>query len=88
MNQSEPNLIHSGLSGLVTKDGATVRVYITRLENEPGWALEVVNSSATSTVWDDLFPSDQAAYAAFQRAIDEEGIQSFLDQGKVIPFKR
>jgi hypothetical protein len=88
MNQSEPNLIHSGLSGTVTKDGVTVRVYIVRLENESGWSLEVVNSSATSIVWDDLFSSDQAAYAEFQRTIDEEGIQSFSDTGNIIPFKR
>jgi hypothetical protein len=69
MNQSEPNLIHSGLSGTVTKDDVTVRVYIVRLDNEPGWSLEVVNSSATSFVWDDLFSSDLAS-TAYRHYID------------------
>ena len=77
-----------GLSGTVTKDGVTVEVSIVRLENETSWSLEVVNSSATSIVWDDLFLSDEDAYAEFQRTVAEEGIKTFLDRGNVIPFKR
>jgi hypothetical protein len=88
MNQREPNLVRSGLSGTVTKDGVTVEVSIVRLENETSWSLEVVNSSATSIVWDDLFLSDEDAYAELQRTVAEEGIKTFLDRGNVIPFKR
>jgi hypothetical protein len=88
MNQREPNLVRSGLSGTVTKDGVTVEVSIVRLENETSWSLEVVNSSATSTVWDDLFLSDEDAYVEFQRTVAEEGIKTFLDRGNVIPLKR
>jgi hypothetical protein len=88
MNQREPNLVHSGLSGPVSKDGVTVEVSIVRLENEPNWSLEVVNSSGTSIVWDDLFSSDEEAYAAFQRTVAEEGMKSFLDRGNVVPFRR
>ena len=88
MDQREPNLIHSGLSQTVTKDGVTVEVSIVRLVNETSWSLEVVNSSGTSIVWDDLFPSDEDAYEEFQRTVADEGIRTFLDGRKVIPFRR
>ncbi len=88
MDQREPNLVRSGLSQTVTEDGVTVEVSIVRLEHETNWSLEVVNSSGTSIVWDDLFPSDEDAFAEFQRAVAEEGIRTFLDGGKVIPFRR
>jgi hypothetical protein len=88
MNQREPNLVHSGLSRMVTKDGVNVEVSIVRLENETSWSLEVVNSSGTSIVWDDLFPSDEEAYAEFERTVADEGIRTFLDGGRVIPFRR
>jgi hypothetical protein len=88
MDRREPNLVHSGLSRTVTRDGVTVEVSIVRLENETAWSLEVVNSAGTSTVWDDLFLSDEDAYAEFERTVAEEGIRTFLDGGKVIPFRR
>jgi hypothetical protein len=88
MDQRDPNLVHSGLSRTVTKDGVTVEVSIVRLENETAWSLEVVNSSGSSIVWDDPFSSDQDAFAEFERTVAEEGISTFLDGGKVIPFRR
>jgi hypothetical protein len=87
MKEHEPNIVHSGLSGIVSKDGVTVKVSILRLENDPRWSLEVVNSVGTSTVWDDLFASDDDAFAEFQRTVAEEGMRAFLDNGNVIPFK-
>ena len=80
MKQREPKLIRSGLSGTVTEDGVSIEVDIVRLEDEPSWSLEVVNSSGTSIVWDDLFLSDEDAYAEFQRTVAEEGIKTFLDR--------
>ena len=44
--------------------------------------------SGSSIVWDDLFSSDQDALAEFERTVAEEGISTFLDGGKVIPFSR
>ena len=88
MNQREPNLVYSGLSRTVTKDGMTIKVSIVRFENESEWSMEVVNSSGTSIVWDDLFPSDEDAFAEFKRTVAEEGIRTFLDGGRVIPFRR
>ena len=88
MKEREPNLVRSGLSGTVKRDGVTVEVSIVRLEDEPRWSLEVINSSNTSIVWHDLFLSDESAYAEFQHTVAEEGIQTFLDSGNVIPFRR
>jgi hypothetical protein len=88
MIERNPNIIRSGLSRTVKKDGVTVEVSIFRLEHETQWSLEVVNSAATSIVWDELFASDEDAYAKFERTVADEGMQAFLDKGNVIPFRR
>lgn len=85
--ERDPNIVTSGLSGTVTEQGITVEVHIIRLEDEPGWTLEVVNQNGTSTVWDDSFVTDDAAWGAFCRTVEEEGMQAFLDQAVVIPFR-
>ena len=87
MFPADPNLVTSILSGPFKKDGITVHVHIVRLENEKLWSLEVVNAQGTSTVWDDLFPTDEAAFAEFQRTVSQEGMKAFLDQGNIIPFR-
>ena len=88
MKERIPNLVRSGLSGIVSKDNVTVEVIIVRLESESKWSLEVLNNAGTSIVWDDLFDSDEDAYAEFQRTVEEEGMRAFLDNQNVIPFKR
>jgi hypothetical protein len=88
MSERDPNIVNSGLSRKVTRDGVTVEVSIIRLEHENEWSLEVVNSANTSIVWDELFPTDEAAYAEFERTVAEEGMQTFLDSAKVIPLRR
>jgi hypothetical protein len=88
MSERDPNIVNSGLSRKVTCDGVTVKVSIIRLEHEKEWSLEVVNSANTSIVWDELFPTDEAAYAEFERTVAEEGMRTFPDRGKVIPFRR
>ena len=87
MKERIPNLVRSGLSGIVSKDNVTVEVIIVRLESESKWSLEVLNNAGTSIVWDDLFDSDEDAYAEFQQTVEEEGIRAFLDNQNVIPFK-
>ena len=67
--------ITSPLSGPFSEGGLTVDVRIYRLENSK-WALEVIDSLGTSTVWDDQFESDEEAKAEFHRCIAEEGIVS------------
>ncbi len=88
MHERDPNIITSSLSGVVTEQGVTVKVTIIRLENEPGWSLEVENEHGTLTVWDGLFATDDAAHAAFRQTVDEDGMRAFLDQAVIIPFKR
>ena len=87
MVERDPDIVYSGLSRKVARDGVTVEVSIIRLEHTE-WSLEVVNNAGTSIVWDELFASDEEAYAEFERTVAEEGMQTFLDSGKVIPFRR
>ena len=88
MVEQDPKIIDSPLSRRVTKDGITVEVSIIRLEHESEWSLEVINAANTSIVWDNLFPTDKAAYAEFERTVAEEGMKTFLDSATVIPFPR
>jgi len=62
-------------------------VNIIRLDSEPGWSPEVENEHGMSTVWDDLFASDDFAHAACHQTVDQKGIRAF-NQAIVIPFKR
>jgi len=48
----------------------------------------VVNAANTSIVWEEPFATDEDAYAEFERTVAEEGMRTFLDSGKVIPFRR
>ncbi len=84
----DPKIVKSELSRTVRKDGVTVEVSIIRLEDETEWSLEVVNAANTSTVWDDLFASDEEAFAEFERTVAEKGMEAFFDSGKVISFPR
>jgi len=60
-----------------TENGHTIDIDIYR-GTDPGWTLEVIDASGSSTVWDDLFDTDQAALAEALRTIREEGIESLV----------
>jgi hypothetical protein len=77
---ADPKIINSPLSRVVEEDGVSVKVCIYRLENTK-WSLEIVAQNGMSTVWDDLFPSDEAALAEALKAISEEGLESFSIEG-------
>jgi uncharacterized protein len=68
----------SPLSATVTRAGTSVDVHIYRSDNNgrDGWVLEIVDSFGTSTVWDDLFPTDGAALAEAFNTIGAHGIES------------
>jgi hypothetical protein len=83
-----PNVITSSLSREFSRDGIVVDVDIYRLEDENHWTLEVVNDAGTSTLWDDHFPTDQAAYDEFLRTALNEGMTPFREAAPVIPFPR
>lgn len=84
----DPNLVFSGHSGHFSSDGITVEVSIVRLEDGTEWTLEVQNANGTSIVWEDTFPTDDAARAEFLNTVKEEGMKVFLEDGNVIPFRR
>ena len=86
MSDRDPNLIVSPLSGPVTIDGVTVDVQIYRLEHDPRWALEVINEAGTSTVWDDLFDSDDEAFRAFTLTVEQEGMEAFAEEPDATDF--
>ena len=75
----EPKLINSPLSCVVEENGVSVEIAIYRLEDTE-WSLEIVASDGCSTVWDDLFESDEAALAEGLAAIKDEGIKSFFER--------
>lgn len=87
MPHRDPNIVRSGLSQTIVSHGLKADVEIYRLEDGPDWALEVVDQDGASTVWDDLFPTDQKAFEAFQEALQEEGLAGLLGRSNVIPFR-
>ncbi|WP_336492578.1 hypothetical protein [Methylobacterium nigriterrae] len=85
MSIKDRHLEFSPLSGRITRDGFTVEVKIYRfVGDEADWALEVIDHEGGSTVWNELFATDDAAYEAFRLAVDEDGIGSFLEPGETL----
>lgn len=81
MTDEDPQIELSPLSRTITSDGFTVDVLIYRLAGDSfGWTLEVVDQEHASTVWDDVFATDQAAFAEFNEVLQTEGIRSFFEQ--------
>ena len=39
----------------------------------------MINETGTSTVWEDPFDTDVVAMEAFRRAVEFEGMETFLD---------
>jgi hypothetical protein len=70
-------LIMSPLCQAVERDGRSVQVEIYG-DGDGGWILEVVDEFNSSLVWDDSFPTDQAALDEVMRQIEAEGISSLI----------
>lgn len=88
MQLAQRNLVDSGLSQRTIIEGHKFKIEIYRLEHEPQWSLEVVDEDGTSTVWDDLFDTDQAALDEVLKTIKEEGLSAFRDSGNVVSFPK
>ncbi len=73
----EIELLYSDLQTRFSKDGQTVEIKIYRTP-DTDWTLEVVDSGNNSTVWEDTFPTDEAALAEGLQAIKDEGILAFV----------
>ena len=75
---AKPQIIKSPLSRVIEEGGVSVDVRICRLEDTE-WSLEIVANDGNSTVWNDLFPSDEDALAEALKSIGEDGIRSFSE---------
>ena len=76
----DPKIEYSPFCEEIRRDGATVKLQIYRLKDgTEGWSLEVVDSKNTSTVWDEMFATDQDARDEFYRTLETEGIHSFSE---------
>lgn len=73
----ESDLIYSKHCQTVSRNGKTVEVQIYS-SGKNDWILEVVDEENNSTVWDDLFATDDEAFQEFQRTLEEEGIESMI----------
>ncbi|SHK60787.1 hypothetical protein SAMN05444321_0029 [Bradyrhizobium lablabi] len=80
MIDDDPELEYSSLCEEVRREGTTVKLQIFRLKGSTdGWSLEVVDHKDGSTVWEDLFATDQEARDEFYRTLELEGIHSFAE---------
>ena len=70
-----------GITKEIEKDGLKVTIEVYEGE-ESGWILEIVDEQWNSTIWDDLFPNAKEALNEGIKAIEEEGIQSFIGNSK------
>lgn len=77
----EKELVLSELRQTVSRDSTFVEIEIYRLEDDDTWTLEVVDETNASTVWDNKYPTEQAALDEALRVINEEGIRSFMKPG-------
>jgi uncharacterized protein len=71
-------LMSSPLCQDVSADGETVRVEIYRGVDDKGWILEVIDKYGNSSVWNDLFDTDNDAFKAALKTIEDEGIHSLI----------
>jgi hypothetical protein len=71
----------SNITKEIEKGGSKVTIEVCKAD-KGGWILEIVDEGWNSTLWDDLFMSSKEALDAGIRAIDEEGIQSFIGDSK------
>ena len=78
----EPELIYSDLNTRYTEGGLSIDINIYRLP-DTDWILEVVADDGNSTVWEDPFATDEAAFAEAMEAIKEYGIPSFSEDAEV-----
>ena len=75
--EDDYQLVMSPLCQSITDKGRTVRIEIYRGQDSD-WTLEAVDVFNNSTVWDDLFATDQAALDEALRTVREEGIESLV----------
>ena len=77
---TEEDLIDSPYAQMLEKDGQYLSIQIFKLPDED-WTLEIVSPDNTSTVWDETFTDDEAAFNTAIEAINEAGgILGFIQE--------
>ncbi|MEJ8472580.1 hypothetical protein [Roseibium algae] len=84
MRMEEPEIIVSRYSRTYEEDGLSLEICIYRLVGAE-WTLEIVSEDGCSTVWDDPFGSDEEALFIALKAIEEDGVESFSNEGGDVP---
>lgn len=77
-HEPDPKIIDSAHSGRFEKEGHHINVCIYKMEGTNEWSLEIVDSHGTSTVWGEMFLTDEDAWNAFIEVIEKEGITSLV----------
>jgi hypothetical protein len=77
-------LVKSPLCQTITVNGHTIDIEIYH-GPDTDWTLEVVDSLNNSTIWDDLFATDQAALDEALRTIREEGVEALVGPPSDVP---
>lgn len=76
----ERDLIYSPLQQSYSAGAHRVEIHIYRMP-DTGWSLEVVDEHNNSTVWEDLFETDEEALAVALQELNEDGIDAFIARG-------
>jgi len=80
-------IIESPLSTKINDESTYVDIEIYRGGDDDFWTLEVVDETGGSTVWDDKFPTDEAALKEALETIEDEGLASFMQDEVKMPTK-
>lgn len=73
------NITRSPLCQAFTSDGITVQVEIYKLESGGGWTLELIDEEGGSTVWEEQFATDTAAFAEFTEGLAAMGLAALIE---------
>ncbi|MCJ8312084.1 MAG: hypothetical protein HRU38_03770 [Saccharospirillaceae bacterium] len=68
----------SPLSQMLSSGNKTVQIDIYSGEDEDGWVLEIQDEHGNSSIWDELFATDQEALTEAKKEILAEGINHFI----------
>jgi len=79
MNTGDPEIVESEHSRFVTSDGITVELCIYRLDTGTEWSLEVVTEDNSSIVWEEVFETDDAANAEFEKVLGDKGLYALTN---------
>ncbi|WP_040617697.1 hypothetical protein [Roseibium sp. TrichSKD4] len=77
MSRDASSQIFSKYCGLMEDEGYCVELVISRGTKDEDWTLEVINTAGKSFLWDETFPSEDAAFSAFSETVQKKGMCHF-----------